>query len=185
MHRLASRSQTQLRIGLSLMLCLVATTFVRATDLRQAYIGKSSCSQGLQERVGRHGIRLDKRQIARLEARTSEGRKILMIVQYQKEWDDCGTVRDIIQSADASRFFEFDCVDDKNPAAVVVGTWRNPNISGPALESWRVELDGLNFVPIAGPVRFVLRRSTGYDDGSDLAGWARQRGAKSHQRSTK
>jgi hypothetical protein len=184
MCKFASRKHAQLRVWLSLTLCLVATTIVRASDLRQTYVGKSSCSHGLQEKVGTYGIRLDKKQTARLEARTSEGKKILMIVQYQKEWDDCGTVRDIIQSADSNAFFEFECVDDKNPGAIAVGTWRTPKISGPSLESWRVELDGLKFVPITRPVRFIPHFGAGNDDGSDLAGWARQRGAKSHREST-
>ena len=170
---------TQVKFFL-LALCLLATTLARAVDLRESYAGKNSCSQGLQRGVGSFGIRLDKKQIARLEARTSEGRKILMIVQYQKEWDDCGIVRDIIQSKDADAFFVFGCVDDRTPAAVVVGTWRNQNASGPSLQSWRVELGGLKFVPIAGPVRYVPRRSTGNDDGSDLVDWAREL-AKRHK----
>jgi hypothetical protein len=176
---------TQAKFCFGLVLCLIVATFARAVDLREAYVGKSSCVHGLQKGVGSFGIRLDKKQVARLEARTSEGRKILMIVQYQKEWDACGTVRDIIQSKAADAFFVFECVDDRNPAAVVVGTWRDQNVSGPSLQSWRVELSELKFVPIAEPVRYVPQRLSGNDDGSDLAGWARQRGAKAHQRPTK
>jgi hypothetical protein len=51
-----------------------------ATDLHQ-YAGKSSSSPGLEWGVGIYGIRLDKSQITRLEARTSNGNEILMIVQ--------------------------------------------------------------------------------------------------------
>ena len=175
-----TRARVYIGLGLGLGLCLVVGTLARAVDLRETYVGKSSCSVGLRWGVGSFGTRLDKKHIARLEARATEGGEILMIIQYQKERDDCGIVKDIIQSKDADAFFVFDCITARNPGAVVVGTWRDRNVSGPSLESWRVELDGLKFVPIAGPVSYVPRRSTGNDDGSDLASWARQR-SKSHQ----
>jgi hypothetical protein len=85
------------RCLLALPLILFFTPLSVASDLHQ-YAGKSSCSPGLERGVGSYGIRLDKRQITRLEARTSNGNEILMIVQYTNERDECGVVRDIVQA---------------------------------------------------------------------------------------
>ena len=162
-------------LGLVVPLLLLVSLPSNASDLQQKYVAKSSCGPGLERAVGSFGIRLDKHQIARLEARTSGGKKILLIVQYQKEWDKCGTVRDVIQSADDDASFIFDCVDDQHPGTIVVGTWRTPKISGRSLQSWRVNLDSLKCVPISQPLRFVPHFGAGEDDGSDLADWARKR----------
>ena len=101
-----------------------------------------------------------------------------MIVQYKKEWDDCGTVRDIIETKNTATSFLFECVDDKDPGAVVVGTWKTPKVSGRSLQSWRVDLHNLRFVPIEHSLRFVPQKLAGNDDESDLAGWAKRRPRK-------
>ena len=150
-----------------------------ATDLHQ-YEGKSSCSPGLERGVGSYGIRLEKSQIARLEARTSNGNKILMIVQYSKESDECGIVRDIIRTPNDKVHFVFECMNPKSPSSVAVGTWPDGFrlTSGPALEAWRIELDGLKFVPLTGPVTCISGNYAGNDDGGDLVKSARRRAAK-------
>jgi hypothetical protein len=150
-----------------------------AIDLRQ-YVGKSSCSLGLERGVGSYGIRLDKSQIARLEARTSNGNKILMIVQYTKESDECGIVRDIVRASNGTAHFVFECVNPKSPSSVAVGTWPDDfrRASAPALEAWRIELDGLQFEPLIGRVTCTSRNYAGNDNGSDLVKWAKQRAAK-------
>jgi len=144
-------------------------------NLKQEYVGKTSCSPGLEKGPGSYGIRLDKKQVARLEARTVKGKKALMIVQYQKEWDDCGVVMDIIEAAHDDTDFIFECMDDHDPGAVVVGAWRTPRISGRSLESWRISLNGLSFVRIHRSLRYVPQTLRGDDDGSDLVDWARKR----------
>lgn len=129
----------------------------------------------MQKGSGSYGVRLDKKQVARLEARTIKGKKALMIVQYRKEWDGCGIVKDIVQAARDDTDFIFECMDDKNPRAVVVSAWRTPKISGRSLESWQVNLDGLTFVPLHRSLKFVPQNMAGNDDGSDLVDWARGR----------
>ncbi len=150
-----------------------------ATDFHQ-YAGNSSCSPGLERGVGSYGIRLDKSQIARLEARTSGGNKILMIVQYSKESDECGIVRDIIRAPDERVHFVFECVNPNSPSSVAVGTWPDDfrRTSGPALEAWQVELNPLKFVPLKARVGCISGNYGGNDDGSDLVKWAKQRAAK-------
>ena len=89
----------------STVLLVVVPLACATTEIEHAYVGKSSCSAGLQWGTGSYGIRLDKAQMARLEARSSSGKKLLMIVQYKKEWDDCGTVRDIIETKNTATSF--------------------------------------------------------------------------------
>ena len=60
--------------------------------------GEEQLQRWLERGVGSYGIRLDKSQITRLEARTSNGNEILMIFQYTNERDECGVVRDIVQA---------------------------------------------------------------------------------------
>ncbi len=167
------------RCLLAFLLILLFAPLSIAADFHQ-YVGKSSCSSGLERGVGSYGIRLDKRQLARLEGRTSNGNKILMIVQYAKEPDECGVVRDVIQAGNDRVHFVFECVNPKNFSSVAVGTWPNgfSRTSGPALEAWQVELNPLKFVPLTGRVGCTLRNYAGNDDGSDLVTWAKQRAKK-------
>ena len=65
--------------GLPLLIFfLLGVTSANATDLRSTYVGQSSCASNLEGNTGRYGIRLDKTQIARLEARTVLEHKVLM-----------------------------------------------------------------------------------------------------------
>jgi hypothetical protein len=159
------------------VLALLASQLVLAGTpaLQQKYIGQSSCTPELKNGVGSFGVRLDKKQIARLEAHAINGKKILVIVQYQKEWDECGVVKDIVEATHDDTDFIFECMDEKNPGAVVVGTWRTPRIKDRSLESWRIRLDGLTFVRTRRPLRYVPQTLEGNDDGSDLVDWARKR----------
>lgn len=168
------------RYFLVFLLILLSAPFSIAINVRQEYAGKSSCSPGLERGIGSYGIRLDKSQKARLEARTNDGRDVLMIIQYSEEGDECGVVRDIVQSRDHKAVFVFECVNPKSPSALVVGTWPvgSKQTSGPALESWQIELNGLEFVPLTGRVNCISRSFAGNDDGSDLVIWAKQRAAK-------
>jgi hypothetical protein len=172
---LMSRNRCLFAFLLSLLFALLST----AADFHQ-YVRKSSCSPGLERGVGGYGIRLDKSQITMLEARTSNGNKILMIVQYAKERDECGVVRDIVQARDDKVHFVFECVNPKSPSAVAVGTWPDgfSLTLGPALEAWQIELNALKFVPLIGRVTCTLRSYAGNDDGSDLVKRAKQRAAK-------
>jgi hypothetical protein len=164
---------------LALLLILFFAPVSTASEIDE-YVSKSSCSPGLERGVGSYGIRLDKSQIARLEARTGNGNKILMIVQYLKEDDECGLVRDIVQARNDKVHFVFECVNPKSSASVAVGTWRDgfKLTSGPALEAWQIELKDPKFVPLTGRVNCLPRSYSGNDGGSDLVKSAKQRGAK-------
>jgi len=164
-----------------LALFAIPLTLAQTSNLKK-YVGQSSCTPRLQKGPGSYGIRLDKRQIARVEARTVNGKKALLIVQYQKEWSECGVVKDIVVAARADNDFIFECADDKDPGAVVVGTWQTPKISGRSPESWRIDLKSLRFVRIGRSLRYAPQKLEGDDDGSDLVDWANHRAAshKSH-----
>lgn len=162
-----------------LIFIVLGVTSANATDLRSTYVGQSRCASDFEGDTGSYGIRLDKTQIARLEARTVRKNKLLMIVQYNKEWDKCGTVRDVVEATDNETSFIFECVDDRVPGNVVVGTWKTPKISGRSLEAWRIDLRSLTFVRINDRLRFVPQHGPGNDDGRDLVDWARQRTKRS------
>ena len=142
--------------------------------------GEEQLQRWLERGVGSYGIRLDKSQITRLEARTSNGNEILMIVQYTNERDECGVVRDIVQARNDKVGLVFECVDPKNRSSVAVGTWPDGfrPTSGPALEAWQIEVNALKFVPLTGRVTSTSRNYAGNDDGSDLVKWAKRRAGK-------
>ena len=106
-----------------------------ATDLHK-YVAKSSCNAGLERGSGSNGIRLDKSQIARLEAQTSNGNKLLMIVQYAKQYDECGVVRDIVQARNNKVDFVFECVNTKSLPASLSGLGQTVS-SGPRVPRLR------------------------------------------------
>jgi hypothetical protein len=103
-----------------------------------------------------------------------------MIVQYAKQYDECGVVRDIVQARDNKVDLVFECVNPNSPSSVSVGTWSDgfKRTSGPALEAWQIELKDLKFVPLTGLVNCISRSYSGSDDGSDLVKWAEQRPSK-------
>jgi len=167
----------ELRFGL--VFTLLAIVIAGADDLRSKYLGQSSCVSELQSH--RFNIRLDKKQNAYLATRQLNGRAVAMIVQYEKDKDECGVIRDIVQTQKADASFSVECVDPNSPNAVAVGTrQRNDRrLSGRAIEAWSVDLKDLRFVRISGPVTCSSWRSyAGSDQGEDLASWAEQRSAQ-------
>lgn len=168
-----------IRLVACFLLCVCAP-LAKASDLRQQYVGRSGCAQELQPSLNHYGIRLDKTRHAFLEARVFKSRTILLIVQRNGETDKCGVVRDVIQSRETDSSFVFDCVDERNPGSVVVGTWpqQHPSVSGPATEAWTISLEQLRFVPLAASVTCKARSYAGPDEGDDLATWVRKRAAR-------
>ncbi len=77
---------------------------------------------------------------------------------------------DIGEGSHAATDFIFECMDDDDPSAVVVGPWRTPKISGRSLESWRIGLNDLVFVQMSRSLRYVPQILVGDADGSDLVG---------------
>jgi len=109
-----------------------------------------------------------------------KGKTILVIVQRRSETDKCGTVRDVVESKPTDTSFVFDCVDKKNPASVVVGTWpaKHPGVSGPAVEAWRIDLEDLRFTRLIAPVTCKAGNYAGSDEGDDLSSWTKKRVAR-------
>jgi hypothetical protein len=144
------------------------------------YVGKSDCTPELKSAPGHYGIRLDGHQRAYLTAYNLKEAHILTIVQYKDDHDQCGVIRDVVQSHEKDDSFVWECVDSKIPADVVVGTWpaKHPTVSGPAIEAWRIDMKELKFHPLPNPVNCNAGNYAGADEGDSLADWARKRAAK-------
>ena len=146
-------------------------------DLKQKYVGGSGCRAEFQRGPGTYGIRLDYTQKAYLKAYVVEDRHLLLIIQYSDDKDQCGVIRDVVQT-DSNRDFVWDCMDPKAPHDVIVGTWRSHYIgtTGPALEAWRINPRKLEFLSI--PARARCTSGPGPDDPShDLVDYAKKRTA--------
>ncbi len=169
-----------MRTLLACVIIFFAVPCAKATDLLQKYVGRSGCAPELNSPLGRYGIRLDENKRAYLEAHVFKNETILAIVQHSSDTDQCGIVRDAIQSQRTDSSFVFECVDKKDLSAVVVGTWpaEHPSVSGPAVEAWRIDLKELKFVRLSVPVACNAGNYAGSDEGDDLAGRARKRAAK-------
>lgn len=164
-------------VGCFTLLLMCASAM--ATGQSQKYAGQSGCAADLRSSFNNYGIRLDAKQRARLEAHDFKTQTILTIVQHSGAKDRCGVVRDAIQvKASNDAFVFWECTDKRDPSAVVVGTRPMTNANGLALEAWRIDLKTLTFVPLHVPVTCQSRGGAGFDDGGDLAIWAKERGAK-------
>ena len=162
------------------VLALLVMGPAQAADLQQKYVGKKDCLPELQSAAGRSGIRLDKSLRAYLTAYRLKEAKILTIVQYQDEHEQCGVIRDVVQSRDIGSSFVWECVDPKAPDDIVVGTWpaKHPRVTGAATEAWRINLKELKFTPVKRPVNCHAGNYAGSDEGDGLSDWAKRRGAK-------
>jgi hypothetical protein len=159
---------------------LLVVPCTKAANKPEKYVGRSGCAPELDSSPGRHGIRLDGSKRAYLEAYVFKHETILVIVQHRTDTDQCGIVRDAIKSQHTDNSFVFECVDEKDLSAVVVGTWpaEHPIVSGPAVEAWKIDLKGLKFVRVNVPVACNAGNYAGADEGDDLVSWARKRAAK-------
>lgn len=164
----------------ALSFCLLIVLFApwaKASGTHGKYVGYSGCAPEFKSALNHSGIRLDKTRRARLEAHRFRTGSVLLIVQAEADTDPCGIVRDAIESRTTDTSFVWECVDERNRSAVVVGTWPAGQTasSGPAVEAWRIDLKQLKFERLPGPVSCSAPSYAGSDDGSDLATWARKR----------
>jgi hypothetical protein len=164
----------------SLVLVLLTTAGMAGEDLQRKYVGQSKCMPELQSATVSYGIRLDKSQKAYLAAYRIGRKDILTIVQYKANNDRCGIIRDIVQSRKADSSFVWECKARMTPQDVVVGTWpaKHPEVSGPAVEAWRIDMKQLRFVSVHGRVACTAGDYAGSDEDGDLASWAKKRSAK-------
>lgn len=168
-----------IKITVACFALLLMIASVKATPLPQNYAGQSGCAADLKSSFNNYAIRLEARPRARLEAHEFKTQTILTIVQYSGAKDRCGVVRDAIQAKSPNDAFVFwECTDKRDPSAVVVGTRPMANANGPALEAWRIDLKTLTFARLHVPVTCRSRSGAGFDDGGDLATWAKQRAAR-------
>jgi hypothetical protein len=149
----------------------------KAEDLSQKYVGKNNCTPGLNFR---YGIRLDSTQRAYLTAYDLKEAHILAIVQRKDDDDDCGVIRDVVQSGERDSSFLFECLAPSIPSEVVVGTWpaKHPRVTGRAVKAWKIDLRELKFHPLSTFVKCRAGNDAGADEGDSLADWARKRAAK-------
>jgi hypothetical protein len=171
----------------ALLLGLIAVSLVTestlAEDLRQRLVGRDDCIPEFRSPRGRSGIRLDKKQGAYLTNYKLKDANLLLIVQYQNGNERCGVIRDVVQSSDLTASFVWDCVDAKDPSAVVVGTWpaEHPAVKGPSKKTWRIDLKDFKFIPLQQVVSCRAGNYAGSDEGDGLSDWAMKR-AKNSQK---
>jgi hypothetical protein len=148
---------------------------------QQRYVGKSKCLPELKAATEHYGIRLDKSQEAYLAAYRLKDGNILTIIQSTGENDQCGVIKDVVQSRDSESSFVWECRNRAAPSNVVVGTWpaKHPRVSGPASEAWRIDLKLLKFVPLqGGTVTCRAGDYAGSDKGDDLVSWVKRRASR-------
>jgi hypothetical protein len=167
---------------LTLLALFVLLPVARGQDARQTYVGGSGCKDAFRRGLDISEARLDKSQRAYLKVYTLDGRKTLLIVQYEDGHDQCGIVRDLVQMKDKHTALVWNCTNPKAPKDVVVGTWptRHPSASGRALEAWRIDLRQLRFSTVSEPVVCVSGPGAGADTGGDLSDMAKARPPKTH-----
>jgi hypothetical protein len=183
-------------IRLALIVAITASMwfFPMRLSAQQKYVGLSLCSPELQSPRTRYGIRLDSTQHAYVEYREMPTARVVMIVVYADDFgkDHCGSVRDAREFKYSKDVFVPDCIELLHPESVAVGFFdqkfdpdhleRRALMRGPAVQSWRIDLKNLTFLPTSGQVNCVVENYAGADDGSDLASWAHQRVAKKNNR---
>ena len=171
---------------MTLFPCLVATLLavagsVRAQDVKQKYVGKSSCAHDIQSDGPDFGSRLDKTRNTYLINRNFPKVKVLLIVQLKSENDKCGVIRDVVAITRIAKEFQFSCFDPLARGDVVVGT-RNGNdtrIMGMAIEAWRIDIVNQTFNKTTDKVSCTNESYAGSDDGSDLVDVAKKRASQS------
>jgi len=170
------------KLFLVIALLFIASA-ARATP-RPEYVGRSACDPIFKRSQGISSIRLDKTQRAYLVARTVKDENFLLIVQCSDENDHCGVVRDGARSENPNYFFEFDCIDGRTPATVVVGTRKgdDPQVVGEAAQAWQIDLKKLKFVQDHANVVCTRSSYAGPDQGEDLVGMAKLRTSNSNEK---
>jgi hypothetical protein len=183
------------RIALIVAIVTGLSFFPIRLSAQQKYVGLSLCSGELQSYRSRYGIRLDRMQHAYIEYRELPTTRVVMIVVYADDFDkdQCGSVRDAREYKYSPEVFIEECIEALHPENVVVGFFeqfdpdhpkRPALMRGPAVQSWRVDIKNLNFLPTSERVTCSVpdgHANAGNDDGSDLATWARQRVTKNNK----
>jgi hypothetical protein len=180
------------RLLMLLVMILLASTYLtsqvandKREDVRSNFVGKDSCAPELNHVTTRYGIRLDSKQNAYLMAYRLKAANILTIVQYEKDDQNCGLIRDVVQSRDHHSSFVWDCRSRNMRSDVIVGTWpeKHPKVTGPPVEAWQINLKALKFEEVQAHVKCEAGNYAGNDEGGSLADWVRQRAATHHAKS--
>jgi hypothetical protein len=153
---------------------------VRAQDVKQKYVGKSSCAHDIQSGGPDFGSLLDKSRNTYLINRNFPTVKVLLIVQLKSGNDKCGVIRDAVAITRIAKEFQFSCFDPSAPGDVVVGT-RNGNdtrTTGMAIEAWRIDIVNQTFNKTIDKVSCTNESYAGSDDGSDLVDAAKKRASQ-------
>ena len=173
------------QLSCALLASIVLPATINADDVRANFVGSNSCASELKLAATRYGIRLDSSQNAYLMAYRLKSANILAILQYEKNDQACGIIRDVAQSRDHDSSFIWECRSPRMRSDVVVGTWpaKHPSVTGPAVEAWRINLKALKFEPVRVPVNCEAGNYRGNDEKESLADWARERAARNPAKS--
>jgi hypothetical protein len=180
------------RLFMSLAMILATSAYLisqvandKRDDVRFSFVGKNSCAPELKLATTRYGMRLDSGQNAYLMAYRLKAANILAIVQYEKDDQNCGVIRDVVQSRDHDSSFVWECRSPSMRSDVIVGTWpaKHPSVTGPAVEAWRINLKTLKFEEVQAHVNCEAGNYAGNDEGDSLADWVRERAASHRAKS--
>jgi len=176
-----------IRFVVFIAIAAVLSFFPLRLAAQQRYVGLSLCNAELQSSHSRFGIRLDGTQHAYVEYRETPAARVVMIVVFADDFDKdhCGSVRDAREFHYSNDVFVPECIELLHPESVVVGFFdqkddpehveRGALMRGPAVQSWKIDLKTLKFLPTSGRVTCIAENYAGADDGDDLATWARHR----------
>ncbi len=169
--------------ALALLLALASVS--RAQDFKREYVGKDSCALKLKGDYD-FSLRLDKTRNSELRALDKGTASIVMIIEYRHDGPACGVIRDVVQitvndkhfdEPFRDKHFEFRCFDPQAPTDVVIGTilreYGNVKLI-PAIEAWRIDLQGQKFVETRHKVVCSADGWAGEDDGSDMVDEAKK-----------
>jgi len=166
------------RLGIIVILAGVLATagVANAQGFKQRFVGKSPCAPDIHSEQSDFSLRLDKTTKTRLLYRDLSKLKIVTIIQYKDETDDCGVIRDVVQIQHIAKDFEFRCFDPQSPTDVIRGTsMRNGSVKPvTAIEAWRIDLKEQKFNETRHKVTCSAEGWDGEDDGSDLTDEAKK-----------
>jgi hypothetical protein len=172
----------QFRLGIICLLFLCTQGPASEGQDFTSFIGTDACRSELRGNGTEFGLALDRKQRAFVEVRQLNGKPAAIVVQYAKDDDRCGKVRDIVAAPSPKDVFEFECIDHTDVKRVATGIHQgSPGAKRwKASKAWVVDFDKLRLLPTNDSVTWLNYDYSGPDDGSDM----RMRAAARAERKT-
>lgn len=178
------RVQRMLKIFALIAATIVCLSFC-ATRVcaEEKYVGLTLCSPELQSSRPDLKVGLDLMRHAYVVYRELPRARVVMIVVYADQNDQCGSVRDAREFRNSRDVFAGNCTDILHVEKVVVGLFDqkfDPEhpirqlMRGPAVQSWEIDLKNFRFLWKSASW-IICQIDTGSDNGDDLASLAHQR----------